>query len=170
MSTFSRLLLMAFAGAMIMGLVLPSPGKLPADLKTSTIIFLEYDEIPVSKRDEGGEWMVERRNKFALSANEQLRESVKKYPYKYVIMKRSEYIESSDSMTAEYVLDSPLMEAAANGTNTYAGMNATYVSAVYIIDRRTGIKYNVVSMIKPNQVYMYKKIMEEVIRKVQRID
>src|SRR5262245_20394957 len=86
-------------------------GYPPIGLKSDTIVFLAYDELPVEESMPNAQQRMNRkRNEAAAEANKQLKAAVKDYPYAYVTMPRSSFIENKDKLGARYVLDSFLME------------------------------------------------------------
>lgn len=138
---------------------------LPDDLDKETIIFFEYELTPIDEEMPASmKRMYRKRNEASIRANKILRSKVKKYPFKYVISKRSEY--KSLANTCKYILESDLMEAGNNGVNLYAGYKKEYVSDLFVKDIRTGDKYTL-HKIGTSQIYQPQQVMFKFNRKVK---
>lgn len=140
---------------------------IPNNLNRETIIFLEYEQIPIdTSMRKVLKRMYRSRNIEAPKANKQLHEEAKNYPFKYVISKRSAYKDSLIN-SCRYVLENDIMEAYNNGVNLYAGYNTEYKSPMYILDLKTGDKYKLFD-IETHHGYYYKYIMRKFIKKVNK--
>lgn len=140
---------------------------LPAELKDHTIVFLEYEMLPVRPHmNKMIRKMYEKRNKSAVEANQQLREAVKAYPFPYVISTRAEY-KSWAEKGYRYVYENDLMEKYNNGANVYAGQQKRYVSDMYVQDLQTKDKY-VAFELSQTFVYYYKGIMRKLMKQVKK--
>ncbi len=137
----------------------------PNDLDKETIIFFDYELTPIDEEMPASmKRMYRNRNEASIRANKILRKKVKKYPFKYVISKRSEY--KSLSNTCKYILESDLMEAGNNGVNLYAGYKRDFISDLFIKDIRTGDKY-LLHKIRAKQIYEPQQVMFKFNRKVK---
>lgn len=140
---------------------------IPDNLNAETIIFLEYEQLDVEKAvDKSHKRMFKFRNEMSILANEQLNTYAKEYPFKYVISRRSEYKDSL-SKTCRYVLDNELMENYNNGINNYAGYKKEFYSPMYILDLKTGDRYNLFNLYS-KQGYNYKGIIKAFSKKVRK--
>lgn len=138
---------------------------LPKDLDKETIIFFEYEQTPIDEEmTRSMKRMYKKRNEISIRANKILRSKVKKYPFKYVVSKRSEYKNLTNN--CKYILESDLMEAANNGVNLYAGYKKEYVSDLFVKDIRTGDKY-ILHKIGTSQIYQPQHILRRFYRKVK---
>jgi hypothetical protein len=140
---------------------------LPSDLNKETIIFLEYELLPIDETLSGPvKNMYKVRNNNAPVANGQLNEQAKEYPFRYVISKRSVYKDSLAS-TCRYVLENEYMEAYNNGVNLNYEMNSASVSPMYIKDLKTGDKYELFN-INAGEAYYYTGIMKKFVKAVKK--
>jgi len=148
----------------------------PKALKESTVVFLTYDMhseadyLPNSLRA-----LNKARNAQARNANEKLTKAAKKYPYKYVIMSRSEYIENVHTIPYRFVMDCdfmiisqaaiPLKPSAVVTT----GPVMKYTSNVYFIDRELE-RTRMVHTIPVSNPYAYKNIIALVIKRLEQAE
>jgi len=158
---------------------------LPADLDKETIIFLEYEQLPIDKKMKRMErHMYKTRNKNAITSNKMLAKKVPDYPFNYVVSRRSEYKDSL-AKTCRYVLENDLMTAMNDGVNLFNGYSASYKatrnsgtktygnkfatssSPMYILDLKTGDKY-LLFKINTNETYYYKGIMKKLLKRIKK--
>ena len=146
-------------------------GYPPIGLKSDTIVFLAYDELPVeASMPNAQQRMNRKRNEAATEANKQLKAVAKEYPYAYAIMPRSSFIENKATLGARYVLDCALMEQYNNGENMYAGYQTSFVSPLYVEDLRTGTKYSILEEMSQTFVYEYKTIVGYLIKRIEKAE
>lgn len=139
----------------------------PGNLNNETIIFLEYEQIPIEEKLPGYfKKMYEDRNRTATKSNEILGEKVKKYPFKFIVSRRSEYKDSLKN-TCRYVLENDIMEQYNNGVSIYIDKKEVYKSNMFIRDLKTGEKY-ILFHLDYNHAYDYEYIMEKFIKEVRR--
>ena len=140
---------------------------LPNDLNKETIIFLEFEQIPIEeKMNSFIKRMYRKCNEYFLESNSQLRTKVENYPFKYVISRRSEYRDSLSKM-CKYLLECDLMENGNNGINLYAGRHTILESDLYIKDLKTGDKY-LLFKINTYSYYNYDYIMKDIFKMIKK--
>jgi len=140
---------------------------LPSNLDKETIIFLEYELLPIDETMSAPvRSMYKVRNNNAPVSNAQLNEQAKEYPFKYVISNRSVYKDSLAS-TCRYVLENEYMEAYNNGVNLNYEINSVSESPMYILDLKTGDKYKLFG-INAGETYYYTGIMKKFVKTVKK--
>jgi hypothetical protein len=139
---------------------------IPSDLKNEKVIFFEYEQLPI---DPAWPKMLinnyQKRNTEAEKANKMLADESKKYPFAFVISKRSEY-QALSSQDYRYVLENEMMKALNNGDEMHKAFT-TYHSPVYLLDLKTGDRYELFDM-SQSYVYNYEWIMQKLINKLKK--